>query len=328
MVLTPDSGLSYETFTRAEWAELRRNTPLTLNEADLVALRGLNEPITLDEVAEVILPLTRLLNLHITAVQQLVRVTDHFLGRASSPAPFVIGVAGSVSAGKSTIARVLREVLSRWVEHRSVELLTTDGFLHPNQVLQERGLMQRKGFPESYDLPRLVRFLADVKAGRDAIAPVYSHLSYDIVPGEQKVFQHPDVLIVEGINVLQPAPNHAERGARTVVSDFFDFSIFIDADEADLRNWYIARFLTLRDTAFQRPDSYFHRFAALPIEEARAMAAKIWDEINAVNLAQNIASTRDRATVVLRKSASHAVDEVWMRRALAPSLVNREGARP
>lgn len=321
MVHTPDSGLSYETFTRAEWAALRRNTPLTLTELDLAALRGLNEPITLDEVAEVVLPLTRLLNLHITAVQQLVRVTDSFLGRPSSPAPFVIGVAGSVSAGKSTIARVLREVLSRWVEHRSVELLTTDGFLHPNAVLEERGLMQRKGFPESYDLPRLVHFLADVKAGRDAAAPVYSHLSYDIVPGEERVFRHPDVLIVEGINVLQPAPNHAERGARTVVSDFFDFSIFIDAAEPDLREWYVARFLTLRDTAFQRPESYFHRFAVMGEPEARATAGKIWDDINAVNLTQNIASTRDRATVVLRKGPTHAVTEVSMRRALAPGLV-------
>ena len=313
-----DTGLSYEVFSRADWAALRRNTPLTLTENDLATLRGLNEPITLEEVAEVILPLTRLLNLHITAVQQLVRVTDSFLGRPSSPAPFVIGVAGSVAAGKSTIARVLREVLSRWVEHRSVELLTTDGFLHPNAVLQERGLMQRKGFPGSYDLPRLVRFLTDVKAGRDAIAPIYSHLSYDIVPGEEKVYTHPDVLIVEGINVLQPAPNSAERGARTVVSDFFDFSIFIDADEDDLQRWYVNRFLTLRDTAFQRPESYFHRYASLSEEEARAMASKIWVEINYVNLKQNIESTRDRATVVLRKGPQHGVQEVWMRRALAP----------
>ena len=318
MTTERDTGLSYEIFSRTQWAALRHNTPLSLTEADLVALRGLNEPITLDEVAEVVLPLTRLLNLHITAVQQLVRVTDSFLARASSPAPFVIGVAGSVAAGKSTISRVLREVLSRWVEHRSVELLTTDGFLHANAVLQERGLMQRKGFPESYDLPRLVRFLADVKAGRDAEAPVYSHLSYDIVPGETRVFKHPDVLIVEGINVLQPAPNHAERGARTVVSDFFDFSIFIDAGEDDLRRWYVDRFLALRDTAFQRPESYFHRFAALSVDEARATATRIWADINYLNLKQNIESTRDRATVVLRKGPTHAVEEVWLRRAMAP----------
>ncbi|MBI3791565.1 MAG: type I pantothenate kinase [Gemmatimonadetes bacterium] len=284
-------------------------------------MRGLNEPITLDEVAEVVLPLTRLLNLHITAVQQLVRVTDSFLGRPSSPAPFVIGVAGSVAAGKSTIARVLREVLSRWVEHRSVELLTTDGFLHPNAVLEARGIMHRKGFPESYDLPRLVRFLADVKAGRDATAPVYSHLSYDIVPGEARVFRHPDVLIVEGINVLQPAPNHGERGARTVVSDFFDFSIFIDAEATDLERWYVDRFLALCETAFRRPESYFHRFAALTHDEATATARKIWAEINLVNLTQNIASTRDRATIVLRKGPTHAVQEVWMRRALAPGMI-------
>ncbi len=315
--MTPerDTGLSYEVFTRAQWAALRRNTPLTLTEEDLAALRGLNEPITLDEVAEVILPLTRLLNLHITAVQQLVRVTDIFLERPSSPAPFVIGVAGSVSAGKSTLARVLREVLSRWVEHRSVELLTTDGFLHPNQVLEERGLMLRKGFPESYDLPRLVRFLADVKAGRDAAAPVYSHLSYDIVPGEERTFRHPDVLIVEGINVLQPAPNHGERGARTVVSDFFDFSIFLDADAGDLERWYVDRFLALCQTAFRRPESYFHRFASLSEAEARTTAIKIWREINLVNLEENIAATRDRATVVLRKGPTHAVEEVRMRRA-------------
>lgn len=316
MGLPTESGLSYETFSRDEWSALRRNTPLTLTAADLDALRGLNEPITLEEVADVILPLTRLLNLHITAVQQLVRVTDSFLGRPSSPAPFVIGVAGSVAAGKSTIARVLREVLSRWVEHRSVELLTTDGFLHPNAVLEARGIMHRKGFPESYDLPRLVGFLADVKAGRDATAPVYSHLAYDIVAGEERTFRHPDVLIVEGINVLQPAPNHAERGARTVVSDFFDFSIFIDAEADDLERWYVDRFLALCATAFQRPESYFHRFAALSEAEARETAVKIWREINLVNLTQNIASTRDRATVVLRKGPTHAVTEVSMRRAL------------
>ena len=315
MVPPRETGLSYVTFSRAEWAALRANTPLTLTEHDLAALRGLNEPITLHEVAEIVLPLTRLLNLHITAVQQLVRVTDNFLGRPSPPAPFVIGIAGSVSAGKSTIARVLREVLARWFEHRSVDLLTTDGFLLPNAVLEARGLTQRKGFPESYDLPRLVRFLADVKAGRDADAPVYSHLTYDIVPGEVKTFKHPDVLIVEGINVLQPAPNSADRGARTVVSDFFDFSIFIDADEESLRKWYIQRFLTLRETAFLRPESYFHRFSTLSVDEATAMAGKYWDEINRVNLKQNIESTRDRATVVLRKAADHAVQEVWLRRA-------------
>lgn len=321
MVPPPETGLSYVTFSRDDWAALRANTPLTLTEDDLAALRGLNEPITLDEVAEIILPLTRLLNLHITAVQQLVRVTDNFLGLPSRPAPFVIGVAGSVAAGKSTIARVLREVLSRWFEHRRVDLLTTDGFLYTNAVLEERGLMQRKGFPESYDLPRLVRFLADVKAGRTASAPVYSHLSYDIVPGDVKTFANLDVLIVEGINVLQPAPSSAERGARTVVSDFFDFSIFIDADEPSLRTWYIQRFLALRDTAFRNPESYFHRFSKLSEAEAAAMAGKIWDEINRVNLKQNIEGTRDRATVVLRKAPSHAVQEVWLRRPSAPAPI-------
>ena len=323
MVPPRETGLSYVTFSRAEWAALRANTPLTLTEDDLAVLRGLNEPITLDEVAEILLPLTRLLNLHITAVQQLVRVTDNFLGRPSPPAPFVIGIAGSVSVGKSTIARVLREVLARWFEHRRVDHLTTDGFLYSNAVLEERGLMQRKGFPESFDLSRLVRFLADVKAGRDVEAPVYSHLTYDIVPGELRRFSHPDVLIVEGINVLQPAPNSADRGARTVVSDFFDFSIFIDADEASLRQWYIQRFLTLRDTAFKRPESYFHRFAALSVGDATAMAGSIWDDINRVNLKQNIEGTRDRATVVLRKAPDHAVQEVWLRRATpAPAPVH------
>ena len=313
----PESGLSYVTFSRAEWAALRANTPLTLVEADLAALRGLNEPITLDEVAAVILPLSRLLNLHITAVQQLVQVTDTFLGRPSLPVPFVIGVAGSVAAGKSTISRVLREVLARWDAHHNVALLTTDGFLHPNAVLEARGLMQRKGFPESYDLPRLVHFLADIKAGRDAVAPVYSHLTYDIVPDQFVTVRRPEVLIIEGINVLQPAPNSAERGAKTVVSDFFDFSIFIDADEVSLKRWYVARFLKLRDTAFQSPESYFHRFARLTEDAARATAERIWDEINAVNLKQNIEATRDRATVVLRKADSHAVEEVSLRRALA-----------
>jgi type I pantothenate kinase len=268
-------------------------------------------------------------NLYVAAARGLLQVTDRFLGRPSLSPPFIVGIAGSVAAGKSTIARVLRALLARWPDHANVDLVTTDGFLYPNAVLTARGLMQRKGFPESYDVARLLRFLADVKSGRPEVAaPVYSHLTYDVVPGDQIVVRRPDVLIVEGINVLQAPPvrDDGDAGARPrlVVSDFFDFSIYVDADEESLRRWYVERFLKLRDTAFRRPESYFHRYASLSGPEAVETAQRIWGEINYVNLKQNIEGTRERATVVLRKGADHLVEEVRLRRApLVPVTARR-----
>jgi type I pantothenate kinase len=326
----------FMSFTRDQWATLRAATPLLLGEAELRQLRGLNEPISVEEVTDVFLPLSRLVNLYVTAARALLQVTDTFLGRPSLSPPFVLAIAGSVAAGKSTIARVLRALLARWPDHPHVELVTTDGFLYPNAVLDARGLMRRKGFPESYDVGRLLRFLADVKAGRPEVeAPVYSHLTYDVVPGEHVIVRRPDILIVEGINVLQApgATGPRDDGAagdgatgdgasrpRVVVSDFFDFSIYVDAEEPSLRRWYVERFLKLRDTAFRRPESYFHRYASLSAEEAVETAVRIWEEINYVNLMQNIEGTRDRATLVLRKGPAHLVEEVRLRRApLAPA---------
>ncbi len=316
-------------FSRAQWAKLRANTPLPLSEAELLGLRGLNEPMSVDEVGEVLLPLTRLINLYVVAARELLQVSDTFLGRPSLVPPFVIGVAGSVAAGKSTVARVLRAVLARWPAHPRVDLVTTDGFLYPNAVLEARGLMRRKGFPESYDVGRLLRFLSEVKAGAPAVeAPVYSHLVYDVVAGERAVVHRPDILIVEGINVLQApsrAPNDGEARPRQVVSDFFDFSIYVDAAEPDLRRWYVNRFLALRDTAFRDPQSYFHRYATMSTDEATATAERIWEEINLVNLVENIEGTRERASVVLRKGPTHAVQEVRLKRtALEPGPGRRE----
>ena len=305
-------------FTRAQWATLRASTPLPLSESELLRLRGLNEPMSVEEVGEVLLPLTRLINLYVVAARELLQVTDTFLGRPSVVPPFVIGIAGSVAAGKSTVARVLRAVLARWPAHPRVELVTTDGFLYPNAELEARGLMLRKGFPESYDVGRLLRFLTEVKSGAPTLeAPVYSHLVYDVLTNEHAVVRRPDILIVEGINVLQAPSRSVDDGdarPRQVVSDFFDFSIYVDAAEPDLRRWYVDRFLALRDTAFRNPASYFHRYAALNIDEARATAERIWEEINLVNLVENIEGTRERASVVLRKGATHAVEEVRLKR--------------
>jgi type I pantothenate kinase len=303
-------------FTRPQWAALRDSTPLLLTDAEIDRLRGLDEPTTAAEVGDVLLPLSRLVNLYVTAARDLSQVTDRFLGRPSVAPPFVVAIAGSVAAGKSTVARVLRAVLARWPAHPRVALVTTDGFLHPNAVLEARGLMRRKGFPESYDVGRLLRFLADVKGGATRVdAPVYSHLTYDLVPGEAHLVERPDILILEGINVLQPPPaDRADRG-RLYVSDYVDFSIYVDAAEEDLRRWYVQRFLRLRDTAFRDPQSYFHRYAALSEAEAVGTAERIWAEINYVNLKENIEGTRDRATVILRKGPGHAVEEVRLRRA-------------
>ena len=306
----PEPASPYLSFSYDEWARLRAFTPLTLDEDALARLTGINEPISLPEVADVYLPLSRLLNLSVVATQGLQRVTDTFLGTPPTPAPYVIGLAGSVAVGKSTAARILRALLARWPDHPRVDLITTDGFLLPNKVLADRGLMERKGFPESYDLPRLLDVLARVKAGEPEVAaPVYSHLSYDILPGEEQVIRQPDVLIVEGLNVLQKGPR--DGGS---VSDFFDFSIYIDADEADIERWYVQRFHALRDTVFTDPDSYFHRYATLSMDEADRTALRFWREINGPNLQENIGPTRDRAHLILEKGPDHHIERVRLRK--------------
>ena len=306
---------AYITFGRSEWAALRFNTPLTLSEADLPALRGLNEPITPAEVADIYLPLTRLLNLHFTAARSLMQVKSAFLGRAPRSAPYIVALAGSVAVGKSTFARVLCELLARWPDHRRVELVTTDGFLYPNAVLQQRNLMHRKGFPESYDRRALLRFVAEVKSGATEVrAPRYSHLTYDILPGDEIVVHRPDVLIVEGLNVLQPAHPDEDGRSALALSDFFDFSIYVDADPLDVRRWYVERFLRLRETAFTDPNSYFHRYADLTDFEAVDTANQIWASINEPNLVANILPTRGRATLVMTKGSDHAVSRIRLRK--------------
>ena len=311
-----DSLSPYRVFSRAEWAALRAQTPQPLTAEEVARLQSLNDPISLDEVEAIYLPLSRLLSLHVAATQELFAATQRFT-RADDVlrTPFILGVAGSVAVGKSTTARVLQALLARWPGTPSVALLTTDGFLLPNAKLSERGLMGRKGFPESYDTRSLLRVLSDLKAGRSRVeAPVYSHLVYDVVPGAGVVFERPDIVIVEGLNVLQPArlPHHGEH--IPFVSDFFDFSVYLDADETLLREWYIARFMRLRETAFRDPLSYFARYAALGEPEALETASRLWDTINLVNLRENILPTRQRAKLILTKGASHQIEEVALRR--------------
>jgi type I pantothenate kinase len=305
----------FRRFARDEWAALRADTPMTLTSADLDEVRSLNDRIDLDEVEAIYLPLSRLLNLYVQASQKLFQASNVFLHSNDLKVPYVIGVAGSVAVGKSTSARILRRLLSRWPSHPKVDLVTTDGFLLPNAVLTREGLMNRKGFPESYDLQRILRFMSDIKSGeRDVEAPLYSHLTYDVLPDKTQLIDQPDILIVEGINVLQTGrPPRDGRGIPNT-SDFFDFSIFIDAEEQDLRHWYIERFFSLRNGAFKDPKSYFHRYASLSDKEATDIATRIWETVNLVNLRENILATRPRADLVLRKGADHKVRSVFLRK--------------
>lgn len=305
----------FRKFSRREWSELRNGVELSLTDADLARLSGLIERINHEEVTDIYLPVAKLVNYYVSATQELHSATTKFFKNRGDKMPFIVGIAGSVSAGKSTSARVLRELLARWPSHQRVDLVPTDGFLLPNAELERRGLMQRKGFPESFDQARLLRFVADVKAGRPKVeAPVYSHFSYDIVPNEKIVVDRPDILIVEGLNVLQPAklPRHGE--AVPFVSDFFDFSIYIDADPAIIEQWYVTRFLRLCQTSFRDKSAYFYRYSKLTREQAIAQAIKLWRTINLVNLKKNILPTRQRANLILSKGAGHRVQTVSLRK--------------
>lgn len=306
----------YTHFTREEWKQLRASTPLSLSEDDVKRLQGINEHLSLDEISDIYLPLSRLLNLYVAATQELYKATSIFLGNKAGKVPYVIGIAGSVAVGKSTTARILQALLSQWPNTPKVDLVTTDGFLYPNRILEERGLMHRKGFPESYNIRKLIQFLADVKSGRSkAVAPVYSHLAYDILPDQVKIVEQPDIVIVEGLNVLQVADDgDSGNSPRIYVSDFFDFSIYVDAKEADITKWYVDRFKILRNTAFQNPLSYFHRYAQLSDEEATQTALQIWLDINAVNLRENILPTKHRAQLILEKDSNHSVSSIKLRK--------------
>ncbi len=299
----------YIEFDADSWAELRASTPLTLTEDDVEKLRGISVHLDIEMVQDAFLPLSRLLNLHVQGSQLLASVTDTFLGTPPRKIPFVIGVAGSVAVGKSTISRVLQALLSRWPQHPKVDLVTTDGFLLSNAVLKEREILERKGFPESYDRRALLEFVSRAKGGDEHLdVPIYSHIQYDVMEGERRIVSSPDILIIEGLNVLQAG----EHGA--FVSDYFDFSIFVDADVHDVRRWYVERFLELKSTAFAQPDAYFRRYADLSEEEAVMVATEIWESINLVNLVENILPTRDRATVILEKAPDHTIEKVRLRR--------------
>ncbi|KAA5600427.1 type I pantothenate kinase [Blastochloris sulfoviridis] len=312
-----DDGLSpYRIFTRSEWAKLRADAPMTLTKAEVAKLQSVNDRLSVKEVEMIYLPVSRLLGLYVSATQKLFRAQQRFLAIEDAKMPYVIGIGGSVAVGKSTTARVLQALLARMSPAPKVDLITTDGFLYPNAVLEAEGLMERKGFPDSYDMPALLRFLSDVKAGRNPVrAPIYSHLVYDIVPGAYTEIDRPDVLIVEGLNVLQTGEMLPRDGkAIPFVSDYFDFSVYIDADEDVLERWYIDRFLALRSTAFRDPQSYFRRYADLSDDEATATALTIWRRINLTNLHENILPTRQRADLILKKGANHLIEEVALRK--------------
>jgi type I pantothenate kinase len=305
----------YRIFPRGEWAALRDDTPMTLTSEEVTRLRSMHDRLDMAEVEDIYLPLSRLLSMYVAATQRLFRVQQRFLGTEDAKMPYIIGIGGSVAVGKSTTARVLQALLARWPNVPKVDLITTDGFLLPNAVLEREHLMDKKGFPESYDLPALLRFLTDVKAGRRPTrAPIYSHLIYDVMPNTWVEIDLPDILIVEGLNVLQAGRLPKDGKEIPFVSDFFDFSVYLDADEDVLRQWYVERFLTLRGTAFRDPKSYFHRYSRLSDTEADETATSIWSRINLVNLHENILPTRQRADLILRKSESHLVQEVALRR--------------
>lgn len=315
MAKRPPVLAPYHRFTKKQWSDLRADEPMTLTREDISRLRTLSDPISLEEAEEVYLPLTRLLSFYVEAVQGLHNVSTRFLETPDQKVPFIIGVAGSVAVGKSTTARILQALLQRWPSSPKVDLVTTDGFLHPNAVLAERGIMERKGFPESYNRPRFVQFLSDIKSGKANVrAPVYSHLVYDVVPGSEVTIDRPDILIVEGLNILQPGELPRDGKPILFASDFIDFSVYIDADNDDLETWFMERFFRLRETAFKDPTSFFRRFAEMSEAEAGEFGRMVWRTINLPNLLDNVLPTRGRADLILKKGKSHLIEDVQLRR--------------
>jgi len=315
MARRPPVLAPYHRFTKKQWSALRDGQPMTLSAADIERLRTLSDPISLEEAEEVYLPLTRLLSYYVEAVQGLHNVSTRFLDTPDQKVPFIIGVAGSVAVGKSTTARILQALLQRWPSSPKVDLVTTDGFLHPNAVLAERGIMERKGFPESYDRPRFVQFLADIKSGKGKVTvPVYSHLVYDVVPDSGVTIDRPEILIVEGLNILQPGELPRDGAPILFASDFMDFSVYIDADNDDLETWFMERFFRLRETAFKDPNSFFRKFVEMSEEEAGAFGRQVWRTINLPNLMENVLPTRGRADLILKKGSNHLIETVQLRR--------------